>query len=276
MSFFIVNEQKCRRCSVCVEECPGRLIYLDGEQDNLPRMRYHGEQDCILCGHCVAVCPFSALNLEPLPADGFPHLSNSLKLSSFEQGEQFLKSRRSVRAYKDMPVPSDVLDRVMDVLRFAPTASHRQAVRWLLVEDPAATRHIAELVIEWMSEVRKNDPAQAKQYRMAGLIAGWLRGRDLILRGAPHLAVAYTDQPGRWQATDSAIALTYLELSAQAAGVAACWAGFFTHAAGHYPPIKAFLGLPQDSEVHGGQMLGYARFAYSRLPWRKPLSLRKI
>ena len=274
MSFFIVDAQKCRRCGVCVAECPNRLILQDGET-GLPKLRYRGEQDCILCGHCVAACPFYALNLEPLPAAGFVPLDKELKIN-FEQGEQFLKSRRSIRAYKDKPVPREVLDQIMDVARFAPTASHRQEVRWLLVEDPATTHRIAELVIESMTAVRRAEPERAKQYRMAGLIAGWIKGRDLILRGAPHLAVAWTEQPGRWAAVDCAIALTYVELAAHAAGVAACWAGFFTHAVEHYPPLKELLGLPPQAQVHGGQMLGYARYPYPRLPWRKPLELRRI
>ncbi|MBQ4133276.1 MAG: nitroreductase family protein [Desulfovibrionaceae bacterium] len=276
MSFLIVDEQKCRRCGVCVAECPAHLIYLDGYEGHLPKLRYRGEQDCILCGHCVASCPFSALGLEPLPSEGFLPLDRSLNLSSFEQGEQFLKSRRSIRNYKKDPVPSEALDKIMDIARFAPTASHRQPVRWLLVEDSAAVRHLAELVIEWMTSERKNNSEMSRQYRMAGLIAGWRRGRDLILCGAPHLAVAYTDQPVYWESVDSAIALTYLELAAHAAGVGACWAGFFTRAAKFYPPIKAFLGLPQDAAIQGAQMLGYAAYSYPRLPWRKPLDLRKI
>ena len=74
-------------------------------------------------------------------------------------------------------------------------------------------------------------------------------------------------------ALDASIALTYIELSAHSLGVGACWAGFFTQAVAVYAPLREFLGLPQGSIVHGGQMLGYATYNYPCLPWRKPLDL---
>ena len=274
MTFFDVNSEKCRRCGICMAECPNRLILMDDET-GLPKLRIHGEEDCILCGHCVAACPFYALNLAPLPPEGFLPLDKSLNIT-FEQGEQFLKGRRSIRAFKETLVPGAALGRIMDVARFAPTASHKQTIRWIMVEDPAKTHRIAEMVIEWMTEMRKNQPEIAKKHRMAGLIAGWRKGRDLILRDAPHLAVAYTDSDEHWYAIDAAIALTYVELAAHAAGIAACWAGFFADCAKYHPPIKEYLGLPPSAQVHGGQMLGYAKYAYPRLPWRKPLELRSI
>lgn len=274
MSFFNVNEQKCKRCSICKSECPNHLILMDSET-GLPKLRIQGENDCILCGHCVAACPFDALHLEPLSKEGFTPVDKNLNIT-FEQSDQFLKSRRSIRAYKKTAVPNDVLQKIMDVARFAPTASHRQTIRWIMVEDPVKTNRIAEMVIDWMTMMRKEQPEVAKRYRMAGLIAGWRKGHDMILRGAPHLAIAYTDKKSYWYALDAAIALTYVELAAHGLGVAACWAGFFTQAIAVYPPLKEYLDLPEDAQVHGGQMLGFAKSPYPRLPWRKPLDIKYI
>ena len=271
MSFFNVSNDACRRCGVCLAECPNRLILMDKET-GLPKLRIQGEEDCILCGHCVAACPFNALNLASLPAEGFIPLNKNLNIS-FEQADQFLKSRRSIRAFKSTVVPGDVLDKIMDVARFAPTASHRQYIRWIMVQDPAKSHRIAEMVIEWMTQIRKEQPEIAKKHRMAGLIAGWRKGYDMILRGAPHLAIAYTDKASTWMALDASIALTYIELSAHSLGVAACWAGFFTQAVAVYAPLREFLGLSKDAVVHGGQMFGFAKYKYPRLPWRKPLDM---
>ena len=274
MSFFNVLEAKCRRCGICIAECPNRLILADDET-GLPKLRIHGEEDCILCGHCVAVCPFHALNLAPLPEDGFVPVNKALDLP-FEQVDQFLKSRRSIRAFKKKEVADGDLHNIMDAARFAPTASHRQAIRWLLVKDPVKTHRVAEMVIEWMASVRKNHPDKARAYKMAGLIAGWRRGHDMILRGAPHLAVAYSDTASYWYGIDAAIALTYVELAAHALGIGACWAGFFTYAVTEHSPLRELLGIPDDAHVHGAQMLGYPACPYPRLPWRKPLDLRIV
>ena len=271
MSFFNVSPNACVGCAICMAECPNRLILMDKET-GFPKLRIQGEEDCILCGHCVAVCPASALNLSPLPSEGFIPVDKRLNIS-FEQADQFLKSRRSIRAFKPTLVPTEKLEAIMDVARFAPTASHRQFIRWIMVQDADKCHRIAEMVIEWMTQIRKEQPEIAKRYRMAGLIAGWRKGHDMILRGAPHLAIAYTDKNSRWMALDASIALTYIELSAHSLGVGACWAGFFAQAVAAHAPLKEFLGLHDEAVVHGGQMLGYAKYNYPRLPWRKPLNL---
>ena len=271
MDNFNVRAERCVCCGLCLMECPNRLILMDSETGR-PKLRVYGEEDCILCGHCVAVCPKKALNIEPLPEEAFTSLNKDLQVS-FEQIEQFLKSRRSIRAFKDKPVPAEVLRQIMDAARFAPTAKHKQPVSWIMLADPVKSHRAAELVIEWMEIIRKEQPEQAKYYRVAGLIAGWRRGLDMILRGAPHLAVACAPKGDIWHSSDAAIALTYVELAAHACGVGACWAGYFTQAANIYAPLREFLGLPENLEVFGAQMLGWPAVKYQRLPWRKPLDI---
>lgn len=47
----------------------------------------------------------------------------------------FLRMRRSVREFKPDPVPREVLEGVLDAARYAPTASNRQDLGWIVVQD---------------------------------------------------------------------------------------------------------------------------------------------
>lgn len=271
MPFFEVDAQKCKRDNICIDECPIRILIADKET-GVAKMRQGAEDACIRCGHCVAVCPSGAVRLEGMPFEEFTPVRRELAIQA-DAAEQFLRGRRSIRTFREQPVEHDVLARILDTVRWAPTASHRQPVRWVMVEDPVRTREIATMIIDWMMYLREHDPETAKRHNVAGLIAGWRKGVDLVLRGAPHIAVACCDSAATWPAVDSAIALSYLELAAHAHGVGACWGGYFTYAANAYQPLRDLLGLGDDERVHGAQMLGYARYRYKRIPWRRPLPI---
>ena len=269
MSFYSVDHDTCKKCLICADACPNKLLIKDKES-GVPKMRMGAESACLLCGHCVAACPADCVTLEPLPADGFHSIDASLHINT-EQADQFLRTRRSIRAFKNKPVAHDTLQEIMGLTNFAPSASHRQPVQWIMVESPETVRTIAQMTIDWMMDIRKNSPELAKKYSVAGLIAGWRKGQDLILRGAPHLAVSYTEKDSTWAETDSAIALSYLELAAHARGVGACFAGFFTYCANDYMPLRELLGLQDNHVCCGGHMLGYPKFKYPRIPMRKQL-----
>ncbi|OBQ51611.1 nitroreductase family protein [Halodesulfovibrio spirochaetisodalis] len=271
MSFYSVEQTKCKKCLICVEVCPNKLLLKDKES-GLPKMRIGAESACLACGHCVAACPADCITLEPMPSEQFVPVDKTLAISA-EQADQFMRTRRSVRAFKSKPVPHDPLQDIISLTDFAPSASHKQPVQWIMVESPETVRTLAEMTIEWMMDIRKNNRELAKKYSVAGLIAGWKKGQDLILRGAPHLALCYTENNLTWHDTDSAVALTYLELAAHSRGVGACFAGFFTYCANDYKPLRDLLGLQENHICCGGHMLGYPKFTYPRIPMRKKLSV---
>ena len=47
-----------------------------------------------------------------------------------------IKGRRSVRQYTDEPIPTDVLEKLLDAARWAPTASNQQRWRFVAVTSP--------------------------------------------------------------------------------------------------------------------------------------------
>jgi nitroreductase len=177
---------------------------------------------------------------------------------SAEAVEQFLKVRRSVRLFKEEPVAREVLGRVIDSTRWAPSAINVQPVRWLVIEKPVHVRALAGLIAEWMKK-----ETLAPRY-----IAAWDRGKDGLLRGAPHLVAACAPFGNFWAPVDCAIAVTYLEIAAQAHGLGTCWSSLLARAAASYAPIADFLGLKEDQKINGAVMIGYPKYRYQRIPMR--------
>lgn len=256
----------CKRCGACFAECPYQLIIEDKE--GFPKLRLAAKKTCIGCGHCVAVCPVSALTLPELPVtpELTPQLCDPLLSDlriSREQADQFLRSRRSIRTYRQKPVDEAVLTDLLGLSTFAPSAKNGQPARWIVTRTPEATRRLAEHTVDFM----------AINNVFPGVIKNWEKGIDMILHGAPHVAIAHASEDGFHPAEDCSLAAAYLELAAHANGVGACWAGFLMEAAEGYHPLRESLGIPEGHGVYAALMLGYPKYRYARIPKRRDLKV---
>lgn len=261
MELINVDRSKCKRDGICIAECPFSLID-ESEDGGFPVARRAAPKICIDCGHCLAVCPHSALTFKGQGPESCLPLDRKLNPSP-EAAAQFLRSRRSIRTYKDKPVPREILEQLLDISRWAPSAKNAQPTKWLVIESTTEVRKLIGLVVEWLRE----------KSAFPGVVAAWdLAERDLVLRGAPHLVIAYASEKALKPEIDCTIALTYLDLAAHGMGIGACWAGIFLGAVfNNYPPLIEALQIPEEHRVHGALMLGYPRYRYQRIPQRKPL-----
>lgn len=268
MGLFIIDSDKCKRDGICVEECPIGILKMK-DANSPPAPLPFAEKVCLRCGHCVAVCPHGAFSLEGMMTDDCQPLDRKL-LPSFEQFEHLARARRSIRVYKDKPVPNEELARLINVARYAPTGKNTQKVSWLVVNGRDKIRRLAELSIDWMQQLIAAKDPMAAAFGMAGVVRAWEAGKDGVLRDAPALVIAMGPQDYAGAGVDCAIAITTLELAASAAGMGGCWAGFFVIAANHWQPIKDELQLPEGLAPLGALMIGYPKFRYFRLPERNP------
>jgi nitroreductase/NAD-dependent dihydropyrimidine dehydrogenase PreA subunit len=261
-----VDPKKCKRDGLCVAECPGLLIEIIGEE-GFPTPIAEAETLCINCGHCVSICPQGALSLKTMtPKDCLP-LRKELNPSS-EQCEQLLRSRRSIRSYKGKPVPRDLLTRVIEMTRYAPTGGNTQPVRWLVIEDTKEVKRLTGLVADWQRTMLQEETDDFLRIRMERIVKAWDEGIDRICRNAPHLIVAHGLSTLPASQSSCIIALTYLELAALSLGLGTCWAGYFNTAANSYPPLLKALDLPLDHLPFGAMMIGYPKYNYPRIPLR--------
>lgn len=261
----IIDENACCGDKLCVNICPAECIEMNGE--NKAELTRKGLLTCISCGQCIAVCPKNAISLE---IDGtFEHGETiSENYPSFEEISAMIKSRRSVRKYKNKEIPDEEIAKALDVVRFAPTAKNKQYVEWVVINGKEKVRELAGLVIDFMRTV-----PSAKR-----LVASYDNGDDPIFRNAPCVIFAYCDKVAgeRYGTVDCSIASTYLELLLPSMGIGACWAGFAISTAQLYPPINAFLGLKESDEIKAGFMLGYQQIKYKKVPPRQKARVKFI
>lgn len=264
MDLITADRLLCKRDGLCATVCPMGTIVMD--EAGYPRAAEGAP--CIRCGHCLAVCPKGALRHAELSMEDCDPAPE--KLPTLPELSGLMRFRRSVRLYKDRPVPRETLAGLLDIARHAPTAVNTQQVSYIVTADPAKTRALAAGVAEWM---RAN--IHVRPY-FARFVEEWDRGNDRILRGAPHVVVALADAQNDWGEVDCTIALSYLELAAAAAGLGVCWAGILQRALAGDPALAASLGVPPDKRPCGALMLGEPKHRYARIPPRNAAQVRWV
>jgi nitroreductase/NAD-dependent dihydropyrimidine dehydrogenase PreA subunit len=269
MSFIEINETTCNQCGICAAECPDHLIaFVKG---SFPRSVPFADAVCIRCGHCVAVCPSGSLSHQEESLEKSPEIQKGLQVTP-EQCEQLLKSRRSVRVFKDQPVPREIISRLIEVARYAPTGHNNQEVEWLVIDNKKELEHIEELAIDWLEWTMQNQPQMAAAFHMDQLLKNQKKHHNVFLRGAPVLVVVHAKK-GSTSPTvaqvDCATALGYLDLAANSLGLGTCWGGFVNTMANTFPPVKEAIALPETQGTYGCMMLGYNKYRYQRIPPRK-------
>jgi len=186
---------------------------------------------------------------------------------------EFLRSRRSIRRYRDEPVPKEIISELLEATRYAPSGHNSQGLHFIIVEGRSSLDKVCELVVEWMHELVHAGDDLVRKFHLPGIIKAHERGEDPILRKAPQLVVATA--PKRLDAAQSTtyLALEYAELYATTLGLGTCWAGFAHMCAQGSTTLQNFLRIREDREITGMMMVGYPKHHYHRLPERNPASV---
>lgn len=265
MSLFTIDDTRCKKDGLCAAACPMAIIAW--QKDEIPVLVNGAEKMCINCGHCVAICPHAALSHAAMTPDQCPEIDEALAISP-EQTEQFLRSRRSIRNFKQAPVERETMEKIIRLASYAPSGHNMQPVRWQVISGRDKVQSYAAMVVEWMKETLTEKPEFAKAMSLDLVIAAWDMGMDVITRNAPHLVL--TNGPAKNPTSPAActIAMTYFDLAAQGLGVGTCWCGYFYRAAVSHAPLQEALGLGKDINNFGAMMVGNPKFIYRRMPER--------
>lgn len=265
MSIFNVDISECISCGACVEICPARMIELDKEKH--PKVIDGREESCINCGHCACVCPKGALSLASMPIDTLKELPAGWRLTP-DKIESFFKGRRSIRAYKETPVEKPVIEKMVDVARYAPSGINRQSVYWAIIHDTKKVQELAGLTVDWMRSLVAEKAPLAESLHFEGIVKSWEGGTDGICRGAPHAALVYGLKEDMLAPAACAIAMAHFELASIPFGLGACWAGYLQMALNNFPAARKAAGLSTKTTCHGAMLFGHPKYEYNCIPAR--------
>ena len=267
MAFLKIDETKCKQDGICAAECPRRII-TQIDDKSFPQVAEADEVYCMACGHCVAVCPHGALSVSGVDIENCPEIERAMVLS-WDQAKQFLRSRRSIRVFKEKAIDRKTLEKLIETARYAPTASNAQNLHWTVIEGRDKLEALSQETINWMKRVIEVQPDSPQAYYFRPVVARWANGYDGILRTAQTLIVASAPKENANGLVDLSIALAYFELAALPLGVGTCWAGFLRGAMLATPELVKSMGLPEGHTWFYPMMIGYPKFKYHRLPERK-------
>jgi nitroreductase len=145
---------------------------------------------------------------------------------------RLIQNRETVRSYDaDKKISKEVLTRILEAGRLAPSAANRQPWTFILVSSD-----------EKLNEVKKSYQRE------------WFQK-------VPHVLIVTGNKTKSWVRpydgynsleTDLAIAMDHMLLAAENEGVAACWIIAFD-----YDKLSAAIGLKEDETVYCIASLGY-------------------
>jgi nitroreductase len=150
-----------------------------------------------------------------------------------------IKERRSVRRYKPDPIPEEVVQRVLDAARLAPSGKNLQPWKFIVVRDESLKQRLVKACV-----------GQA-----------FIAEAPIVI-----VACAFPDncysRMGNYMKSwpvDVAIAVEHMMLQAKEEGLGTCWIGAFEE-----KEVKTLLNVPEEVRVLALTPLG--------LPAEKPVS----
>ncbi len=188
---------------------------------------------------------------------------------------EVFKRRRSVKEYVDKKVPDEVLQRILEAGRWAPSAHNAQPWRFIILKDSDVKLLLAKrMAIEWSKDLELDGVPQEE-------IKALTESSIKIFSTAPIVIIAcltmenmrvYPDEKRRkfeyiMGIQSVAAAIENILLAASLEGLGACWfcAPLFCQSI-----IQEVLEIPKHIEPQALITIGYPKF-YPSPPSRKTL-----
>ncbi|HEX7392003.1 MAG TPA: nitroreductase family protein [Thermoplasmata archaeon] len=152
-----------------------------------------------------------------------------------------IKTRRSVRRYKPVPVPESLLKEVLNAARLAPSADNAQPWKLIVVMDEQVKLKLAAA-------------CNSQKFMAQAPIV-------LVACGVPEEAFQTAGGYMSSHVIDVSIAVDHLTLAAHAHGLGTCWIAWFKE-----DKVREILGVPEDVRVVALTPLGYPDEAPEKTP----------
>ncbi len=263
---YSADPDKCTRCGRCVNTCPTHILVMP--EEGPPHIQgYKGfEVACLGCRNCEAVCPEDAVQVEgfyrvdggryntdfvgsvgpPNPLrQGEPAAFSEVE-DQLTEVERVIYRRRSNRLFKDKEVPEDLIYRVLEAGRYAPSSGNGQAWEFVVVRDRELLRRIEKSCLKGLRMLSSNylKPKSLVARVIWNLYALRRPGdvdvrvisgmdtvveRDNIFFDAPAVIIILHDRRGIGQPVlDAGICAQNMALAAHSLGLGTCYVGFIT------------------------------------------------
>ena len=278
-----VIEDDCTGCEQCVAVCPSFVFDIAKTKAKVARGEW-----CIGCGHCGAVCPSEAIFYETISFEKHDAEGESPPISP-EGLELLIRERRSVRNYTPTPVPEQILKRILNAGRYAPTGSNSQNVHYIILTSQDQIATLRMMTIHFYGKIFSRVRGRFGRIFLSALVGRktieYLKdslpkfrvayeqmnqGKDRLFYHAPVVMLAHAESWDSSSSFNCSVALYNCSLLAHTLGLGCCFNGILVNAVNHNRKIKRWLNLPADHRCFAAMTLGYPNIKYQRLVHRHP------
>jgi nitroreductase/NAD-dependent dihydropyrimidine dehydrogenase PreA subunit len=289
----VIDRNLCNGCNLCVRDCPKRVLGLDEE-----KKAYIIREGCIECSHCYAICPEEAVSYPALEGPSFETFEYRERLTGGEEISpadlcNLVRSRRSIRNYRDREVDRETLLDLVEAARQAPSGSNDQQWHFTIIPTRLEVEKLAGGIRSFFEKInglasnplirygsipfmgkalvtyyREYMPTVLEAMRDAGA------GDDRLFHGAPALVMIHAPRSGSTPREDAQYAGYIMTLLAHTLGLGSCFIGYAVEAMNREPSLKRMVDIPAGHRVDTVLALGHPSVSYRRPALRKPASVR--
>ena len=272
-----INLETCDKEGLCVQVC-WEFVFEQADPDSFPVVAH--PEKCIFCGHCIAVCPSGAITIHEMDMANFGQHTAEMDI---EAGRllDFLRMRRSVRNYKKRIVPRELMEKLVEAARYAPTGGNAQSLAYTVVDKDETFESLALLLLEIVKNkvalCRDEKALAALDSEKANLLREELpyfeltvsefeEGIDPFFYRAPAVVIVHADPSLTACPTEDATLATYqMMLMAHSFGLGTCYIHNLYEYADESPEVREILDVPADNKVLLAFTLGYPAIPFKRL-----------
>ncbi|MEM3591653.1 MAG: nitroreductase family protein [Candidatus Bathyarchaeia archaeon] len=183
--------------------------------------------------------------------------------------------RRSIRIYSPETIPEETILKVIEAVRWAPSAHNAQPWRFIIVTAPDVKKRLAEaMASDWMRDLEGNGVSKEEVERLTSESIKRFSEAPVLVVAALTMRDMHKYPDRRRQrlehlmaAQSLAAAIQNILLAAHAEGLGACWfcAPLFCQ-----ETVRRVLGMPREVEPQALITIGYPAESPEPPP-RKPL-----
>lgn len=252
---FEVNKEKCIHCGLCIKDCSACALSFD--ENNVPQI---DESRCFKCQHCMAVCPVGALSV----CGKNPENSDAIWQQNPDNILNLIKSRRSVRHYKQQNLDFEKMQKLKEMLKFVPTGCNNHRLHFSFIDDIEVMNEFRGYVNGKILDALTNKTIKPLVEKFGRYSKRFLDGEDIVFRTAPHMLVVSTPVDAPCADIDPTIALSYFELYAQSMNVGTCWCGLGKFCLLVLPELSEYLQVPQGYKASYVMLFGEPDVKFAR------------
>ena len=243
-----VSKELCIGCGKCVKDCVSEKIKI---VDGKAQFMY---ERCIECGHCFAICPTGAVKMNGYDNDDI----EIFDIKEFDSDKLLLamKSRRTIRQFKDKSVEKEKIEKIIEAGRYCPTATNAQDFSFTVIQE--SKDEVEKEAVSTFRFLQKTATPFSKYIKNMTL------DDNFFFKGAPVVIIV----SGKSK-TNACLASSYMELMAESMGLGVLYSGFLVAAAKLNKKLSGMLETEKGHSIYTCLVIGYPDVEYKRVAPRK-------